>query len=111
MHIVWKRLLGEKVGTLATSMDTTRPVVRAQESAFGNLLTDAMRIFSGADIALINGGVIRGETQYQPNSRLTRRDIAIELPFRSRLQVLEVTGTQLRQALENGVSQVGDAKG
>lgn len=105
------RLLNENIGTLATSIDTNRPAVRGAESAFGNLLADSLREFGGTEIGLVNGGVIRGEKIYAENTKLSRKDIAKELPFRSRVQVVNITGTKLLQALENGVSQVEDLKG
>ena len=105
------RLLGERIGLLATEMDTTRPVVRGQESAFGNFVADTIRHFYKAEIGIINGGAIRGEKQYQANSQLTRRDIAIELPFRSRAVVMDISGKHIKAALEIGVSSVESLKG
>lgn len=105
------RILDEEIGAIGTSFDTTRPTVRGEESAFGNLVADSMKLFVGAEAALINGGAIRGEKQYAADTPLTRKDIAIELPFRSRVVVLEITGQQLLLALENGFNQVSDLKG
>lgn len=106
-----KRLLDENIAQLGSGFETTRPVVRGQESAFGNLLADAVREFAKTDIAFINGGLIRGEKIYQPGYNLTREDIITELPFRARLQVIELTGKQLLSSLENGVSMVDQLKG
>ncbi len=106
-----ERLLNEELATTSQSFDTLRPSVRTQESAFGNLVTDALREAAQTDIAIINGGAIRGEKQYQSDAVITRRDIAEELPFRSRIMVVEVTGTQLLLALENGLSQIEGVKG
>jgi 2',3'-cyclic-nucleotide 2'-phosphodiesterase (5'-nucleotidase family) len=105
------RLLSEEIGTLLTSIDTNRPAVRGAESAFANMLADSLREFGGTDIAIVNGGVIRGEKVYPSNTRLTRKDIAKELPFRSRVELIKVTGAKLYLALENGVSQVEQLKG
>ncbi|MDN4501289.1 5'-nucleotidase C-terminal domain-containing protein [Alteromonadaceae bacterium BrNp21-10] len=105
------KLLDEQIGTLTTELDTTRLNVRTQENPLGNFITDALKSFSGADIAIINGGTIRGEAHYDANHILTRRDIAKELPFRNRVVVMEVTGGQIIQALESGLSQIQDVKG
>lgn len=105
------RLLSEDIGTLLTSIDTNRPAVRGAESAFANMLADSLREFGGTQIALVNGGVIRGEKIYPVNTQLTRKDIAKELPFRSRVELISVSGEKLYQALENGVSQVEELKG
>ncbi len=92
------------VGTTATELDSRRAVVRAQESAIGNLFADAMRMTVGADVALMNGGGIRGDKIYPAGSEITRKDVLAELPFGNRLVKLEVTGEVLSQVLEHGFS-------
>lgn len=94
------------VAVLATELDTRTASVRSGETAFGNLVADALREGSGADIAIINGGGIRANKQYPVGHKLTRRDILSELPFGNRNVVTEVTGKAVKAALENGVSQV-----
>ena len=105
------RLLGEELGVVTTPLDTTRLTVRTRENAFGNFVVDSVRRYARADIGLINGGVIRGEKHYTANTTLRRRDIAIELPFRSHVVVIEVSGTQIWRAIENGLSTVQEVKG
>ena len=70
-----------EIGTTATEIDSRRPTVRGTEAAIGNLITDAMRAATGADVALTNGGGIRAGKVYAPGTMLTRRDILSELPF------------------------------
>jgi 2',3'-cyclic-nucleotide 2'-phosphodiesterase (5'-nucleotidase family) len=70
-----------------------------------------MRAATSADVALTNGGGIRGDKTYAAGQPLTRRDILTELPFGNKTVVVELTGAQIRQALENGVSAVEDAGG
>jgi 2',3'-cyclic-nucleotide 2'-phosphodiesterase (5'-nucleotidase family) len=70
-----------------------------------------MRAAVGADVALTNGGGIRAERQYEAGHSLTRRDILSELPFGNGTLLLELTGAQLKAALENGVSQVRELAG
>jgi 2',3'-cyclic-nucleotide 2'-phosphodiesterase (5'-nucleotidase family) len=65
----------------------------------------------GADVALTNGGGIRADKQYQAGQKLTRRDILSEMPFGNTTVLLEVTGAQIKDALENGVSQVRELGG
>lgn len=105
------RLLNETIGELDTRLDTTRPTVRSRESAFANLLTDALRNYANADIAMLNGGVIRGEKRYSKGYSISRRDIAIELPFRSHVNIIEVTGSQILAGLENGFSEIQELRG
>ena len=105
------RLLGGQVGILTSSMDTRRKVVRSEESAFANFVADSLRAFFHTDLAIINGGVIRGEQVYKPKTILTRRDIAKELPFRSRIVVIQAKGSAIVEAMENGLSMIEASKG
>jgi 2',3'-cyclic-nucleotide 2'-phosphodiesterase (5'-nucleotidase family) len=77
----------------------------------GNLIADAMRDATGADIAIMNGGGIRGDTTYDAGRKLTRRDILTELPFGNMTVVTELPGSQVLLALENGASQVEKGAG
>ena len=95
--------LDQQIGKCETALDSRKPAVRGGESAIGNLITDAMRQASSADVAIMNGGGIRGDKQYEPGHMLTKRDVLTELPFGNKLMVVEVTGADLKAALENGV--------
>ncbi|MEI8650964.1 5'-nucleotidase C-terminal domain-containing protein [Paraglaciecola sp. Hal342] len=75
------RLLNQPIATVIRDFQTLRTSVRTQENAFANLVADTVRKFANADMALINGGIIRGNQSYVEGQRLTRRDIAQELPF------------------------------
>ena len=103
--------LGIPVGTAANEFDTRRPVVRQQESAFANLLADAMRAATNADATITNGGGIRVGRVYPTGYQFTRRDILAEMPFDNKVVLLGLTGAQIRAALENGVSLVENAAG
>lgn len=103
--------LSAVVGTSETAMDSRRNVVRGEESAMGNLIADAMRAAVGADVAIMNGGGIRGDRTYDAGVQLTRRDILTELPFGNTVQLTEIPGSQLLGALENAVSQVEKGSG
>ena len=100
-----------EIGATPVTMDTRRTTVRSGESAFGNLTVDAMRAETGADVAITNGGGIRGDTTYDEGTVITRRDVLTELPFGNKTVVLEVTGADIRAALENGFSAVEDGGG
>jgi 2',3'-cyclic-nucleotide 2'-phosphodiesterase (5'-nucleotidase family) len=103
--------LGVEIGTTTTAMDSRRNVVRGEESTMGNLITDAMRAATGADVAIMNGGGIRADRTYDAGMKLTRRDILTELPFGNVTVLTELPGAQLLLALENGVSQVEKGSG
>lgn len=103
--------LNVEIGTIEAPLDSRRNVVRAEEATMGNLITDALRDATGADIALMNGGGIRGDTTYDAGRKLTRRDILTELPFGNTTVVTELPGSQVLLALENAVSQVENGSG
>lgn len=98
--------LGVPVGRIAFPLDSRRATVMGAESSMGNLVADAMRAAVEADVAIVNGGSIRGDRLYPAGTELTRRDILTELPFDNRTLKLEVTGAQLLAALENGFSEI-----
>jgi 2',3'-cyclic-nucleotide 2'-phosphodiesterase (5'-nucleotidase family) len=99
------------LGPTEGPLDSRRNVVRGEESAMGNLIADAMRDATGADIAIANGGGIRGDRTYDAGTVLTRRDILTELPFGNATVLTELPGSQVLAAIENGVSQVEKGSG
>lgn len=103
--------LGQVIGSTSVELDTRRASIRGIETGFGNLVADASRAATGADVGLANGGGIRGDTVYPAGTELTRKDILSELPFGNSTVKLELTGAQLRAVLENGVSAVEKGAG
>lgn len=104
-------LKAKVVGETAVYLEGERAKVRTEETNLGNLVADAMlwkaRV-AGAQIALWNGGGIRASL---PAGPVTFGDCMSILPFGNYIVVLEVTGEQIWQALENGVSMVERAAG
>ena len=103
--------LNVEIGATAGALDSRRNVVRGEESAMGNLIADAIRDATGADVSIANGGGIRADRTYDPGTVLTRRDILTELPFGNVTVLTELPGSQVLAALENGVSQVENGAG
>lgn len=103
--------LGQKVATLASSLDSRKAVIRTQETSMGNFLSDAIRSGTNADIGLANGGGIRGSREYEAGHELTRKDILTELPFGNVTVLLEMTGEDIKAVLEHGVSKVEEKAG
>ena len=99
------------LGTTAVELDSRAATVRAREAAIGGVIADAMRASVNADVALVNGGGIRGGKVYPPGSAVTRRDVLAELPFGNRVVPLEINGRGLREAIENGLSLLPNAAG
>jgi 2',3'-cyclic-nucleotide 2'-phosphodiesterase (5'-nucleotidase family) len=99
------------IATTAIELDSRNATVRTQEAAIGNLIADAMRAEADAEVAITNGGGIRGGRVYPAGSTISRRDVMAELPFGNHIAVLEVSGKSLRGALENGFSSLPRAAG
>ena len=98
--------LDVEIGSTAVELDSRRSVVRSRESGIANLIADAMRAATGADVALTNGGGIRADKVYPPGTTLLRRDIQSELPFGNKTILIEASGADLLAALENGVGGI-----
>ena len=105
------REMGQPLAKLAVELDSRNIAVRTGEASIGNLIADAMRVRSGADAAVTNGGGIRGGKVYPAGSTITRRDVLAELPFGNRVMTIEIRGRDLRTALENGFSRLADTAG
>ena len=103
--------LGQPVGTSTVMLDSRRSTVRTGESGLANLIADALRDGVGADVAITNGGGIRGDRIYDPGTVLTRKDILTELPFGNVVVLIELSGADILAALENGVSEVENVAG
>ncbi len=103
--------LDVEIGATTGPLDSRRNVVRGEEAAIGNLVADAMRWATDADVAMANGGGIRADRIYEAGTMMTRRDILTELPFGNVTVLSEITGQQILDAMENGVSRVEDGSG
>lgn len=104
-------LLDEVIGKTTSEFNTYRLSVRKYENAFGNLIVDSVKSYTGADIAILNGGTIRGEKQYVKNQNISRKDIISELPYRNNVVLLNVTGEELHKAIEHGLSGLDNVLG
>lgn len=83
---------------------------RVQSTAFGNWLADRVRVAAGGDIGLVNGGNIRAEQVYKPGM-LVRRDLFNMLPFPNTIAMRELSGADLKTAMERSVSALPVGKG
>jgi 5'-nucleotidase/UDP-sugar diphosphatase len=99
------------LGTTAVELDSRNATVRTREAAIGNLITDAMRVSSQADAAVVNGGSIRAGKVYPPGSAITRRDVLAEMPFNNKIVLVDISGRELRRGIENGLAQMPNSGG
>ena len=69
------------------------------ESRIGNLITDAFRWKTGADIAITSGGGFRRRPPL--SGKVTAFDLVSIIPYENDLLVIEIGETKLKQALRN----------
>ncbi|MCM3902235.1 MAG: 5'-nucleotidase C-terminal domain-containing protein [Pyrinomonadaceae bacterium] len=96
--------LSQTVGRSRVALDARSAENRTGETNVGNMVADAFRRATNADVALMNGGSIRADTIISPGA-LTKRDLLSILPFKNKVVKLELTGATLRAVLEHGVSK------
>ncbi|MDQ0493901.1 5'-nucleotidase C-terminal domain-containing protein [Paenibacillus brasilensis] len=101
-------ILKEVVTQTSVDLEGAREKVRASETNLGDLLTDAMRDVSGADVALTNGGGIRASIK---TGTVTKGDIITVLPFGNQIVTLKVKGSDIQAALENGTASYPEPSG
>jgi 5'-nucleotidase/UDP-sugar diphosphatase len=103
--------MGEVVGTTTEAIEGAREVCRAMECSMGNLVADAMlaRVADqGADIAIANGGGLRASIEA---GEITMGEVVTVLPFSNTLATVDISGGEVIEALENGVSDVEGGAG
>ncbi|MBK8021717.1 MAG: 5'-nucleotidase C-terminal domain-containing protein [Chloroflexi bacterium] len=80
-----------------------RAVCRVEECLLGNLITDALRAETGAQLAITNGGGIRANIE---EGEITLGEVLTVLPFGNLTATFELSGADVVAALENGVSSI-----
>ncbi|WP_438448042.1 5'-nucleotidase C-terminal domain-containing protein [Gorillibacterium sp. sgz5001074] len=106
-------LLQLAVGETEVALDGLRENVRTKETNLGNLIADGMlkaaqAAGTGAVMALQNGGGIRSSI---PAGTITQGQVMTVLPFNNDLVTITLTGQEIKEALENGVSKLPAADG
>lgn len=96
--------LSQPMGRTRVALDARSAAGRTRETNVGNLVTDAFRKATEADVGLLNGGSIRADTIISAG-RLTKRDLLSILPFKNKVVKLELTGATLGAVLEHGVGR------
>lgn len=98
--------LGRVIGQ--AGIDLIQEGIRQRETNLGNLVADVVRQSAGADAAIINAGSIRTGIRRGP---ITMQDIYAALPFNNYIVAVRLSGRQLRDTLEHGVSAVEREEG
>jgi 5'-nucleotidase/UDP-sugar diphosphatase len=95
--------LSTVLGTSEVELDSRFASNYADETALGNMITDAFRWKTGAEVAITNAGGIRSNSVYGPGE-ITAGDVYSILPFGNSLVTVELTGAELKQLLASQVT-------
>ncbi|MBY8914409.1 multifunctional 2',3'-cyclic-nucleotide 2'-phosphodiesterase/3'-nucleotidase/5'-nucleotidase [Bacillus sp. YC2] len=97
----------EKVGYTKVALDGQREHVRSKETNLGNFIADGMlqkaKEAAGAQFAITNGGGIRAGID---KGDITLGEVLNVMPFGNTLYVSDLTGKQIKKALEQGLSGI-----
>lgn len=114
----WEDTLRQRLGPERILARTTLPidardvVGRSQESFLGDLVADAMRAGTHADIAMLNAGTLRLDDVIKPGP-VTNYQLEAIFLFSDETRVIsfKLTGARLREILEHGVADGSLGKG
>ncbi|HZG83339.1 5'-nucleotidase C-terminal domain-containing protein [Paenibacillus sp.] len=99
------------VGKSDVALVGDRTQVRRGETNLGNLIANAVlhaAAPAGAEIAITNGGGIRASIDA---GDITLGEVLTVMPFGNSMVTLDLTGAEIVEALENGVSTVEEGAG
>ena len=91
------------VGEAATSLVGARSVCRVEECNLGNLIADAIREETGAQIAYMNGGGVRSGIEA---GEITMGHLLTVQPFGNTTSTFDLSGADVLAMLENAVSRI-----
>jgi len=98
------------VGCLKDDLHGVSHDVRTQETTFGNFAADAIRHFHRTDVALVNGGTLRGDKTYHKGD--VQKKTVIEFhPFGNCVAKVHTTGKELKDYINTNLNCVEDSCG
>ncbi len=104
-----KTVLGHTdVALTSQNPETNLRAVRKAETNLGDFLADAYKNLLNADIGFVNGGGIRSSIDA---GTITFQDALEVYPFGNMLCMVEITGQQIKDALEMGASSFPEESG
>nr|CAH8864270.1 unnamed protein product [Trichobilharzia regenti] len=105
-----EKKLDRPLGRIEVQLDARFTSIRSHETNIGNLICDIVLTAVDADCVLFNSGSLRAD-RIIPAGMFTLRDLSNILPILDKLVVIEITGEQLIEALENSVSEYPKCEG
>lgn len=111
-----KAVTEEKIGTADKAEDITRTVNELGESPVGNLVTDAQVYMANkkgekVDFAITNNGGIRDDLKVKSDAAITWGAAQAVQPFGNIMQIVEMTGQQLKNVLNQQTFSYDEEKG
>ncbi|CAH8636698.1 unnamed protein product [Schistosoma rodhaini] len=105
-----EKKLDTPLGLIEVDFDVRSNSIRLKESNIGNFICDIVLTAVEANCVLINAGTLRGDRIFKAGL-FTLRDLTTILPYLDKLSVIEITGSQLIEVLENSLSEYPKAEG
>jgi 2',3'-cyclic-nucleotide 2'-phosphodiesterase (5'-nucleotidase family) len=97
----YKKQAAPQIGKVVGRLKTRLVRDYNAESSLGSFVADVLRETSGAEIAFENAGGLRADL---PAGTVTNGNVLDALPFLNSLVVCRMTGAQIREVLEQGLS-------
>ncbi|KAK9477499.1 Metallo-dependent phosphatase-like protein [Lipomyces japonicus] len=98
------------IGWTAVPLDSTFETMRSSESNFASFIADVMRYWYDTDISLLAGGSFRSDLVY-PAGPIRMKDLVLAFPFEDPCVVVSLSGKEVLEALETGVSKLPALEG
>ena len=95
--------LERAVGFFESPVDVQKRALRVREMPLGDFLADGLRWRFKTDVGLVNGGSLRGDRIF-PAGEVSEKNLTEILPFGNGIEIVTVTGAQLRQIMELSAS-------
>ncbi len=125
LSVLLSEVIGQSTVAIPRSDECGQSSGRHCESLIGNVVTDAMRDRYGTDFAITNAGGLRADltcpdpdlaNDFCPapdggDLEITDGQVLTVLPFGNSVVTLTVTGAELKDHLERGVSAAGSGSG
>lgn len=101
--------LAAVVGAVPVALDGERTTVRAKEALIGNIAADAMREYTGADIAFVPGAFLRASV---PAGEITKGTLyGLFIHPETEVLYFELSGAEILAFMENCLNHVPEVSG
>lgn len=97
----YKKEVESKIGTVVGHASTRLTRSYNAESLLGAFSCDVLREATGAEVAFMNAGGLRADL---PEGPITLGNVQDAFPFLNTVMVVELTGAQIRQIVEQGLT-------